>query len=341
MARDDRVSFEFKPLLTNAPRFLLILPLCFFAACATVTSQERKAHYDELLADLSQNSEFPLQGEVYMPEGVKYTEAAVFGSVNGRELTADIITPEETPLEPRPALISLHGGSWKHGSPSQFHFHSAYLAAKYGFFGMCVDYRLSGEAQFPAALQDAKCAVRWVRAHALELNIDPDRIAIIGGSAGGHLASMVATTAGVSEYEGSGGNPQESSHVDLAILVNGEFDMWDLVENKSLLKEMAAFMGGTPEEVPERYDELSSVNRIDENTPPVLLLHGTHDLCVSYRQSLAFRDRCLEAGVHAEAEIYPKKPHSWFNREPDRTIVMKRIEKFLVEQFDLEPMPLH
>ena len=217
-------------------------------------------YYENLLHDLSQNSEFPLQGTVYMPEGVKFTEAAVYGSVDGRDLTADIITRAATPLEPRPALVSLHGGSWRAGTPSQFHFHSAYLAAKYGFFCMCVDYRLSGEAPFPAALQDAKCAVRWIRAHALELNIDPERIAIIGGSAGAHLSSMVATTAGVAEYEGNGGSQGFASHVNLAILVNGEFDMWDLVKKESLNKAMHAFMGGTPEEIPQRYDELSSIN---------------------------------------------------------------------------------
>jgi len=149
------------------------------------------------------------------------------------------------------------------------------------------------------ALQDAKCAIRWIRAHAKELNIDPERIAIIGGSAGGHLSSMVATTAGVPEYEGNGGNPGFASHVNLAILVNGEFDMWDLVEKKSLLNAMRIFMGGTPEEVPERYDELSSVKRIHKDVPPVLLLHGTEDRCVSHEQSLAFRDECLKKGVHA------------------------------------------
>ncbi len=314
---------------------MLLLSL---AGCAT-SNKATEVHYDRMLADLSENSEYPSRGEAYMPPGVKFTEAMVYGTVDGRDLTADIITPAETPLEPRPALISLHGGSWKHGSPSQFHFHSAFFAAKYGFYCMCVDYRLSGEAPFPAALQDAKCAVRWVRAHALELNIDPERIAIVGGSAGGHLSSMVATTAGVPEYEGTCGNPGESSHVDLAILINGEFDMWDLVEKGSLIEPMRMFMGGTPEEVPHRYDELSSVRRIHEDVPPVLLLHGTHDLCVSYKQSLEFRDRCLAKGVHAETEIYPKKPHAWFNREPDRTIVLKRIEKFVVEQFDLTPMP--
>ena len=303
-----------------------------------IDSHQSTQRHEDLLTDLSQNSEFPLRGEVYMPDGVKFTKAAVYGSVDGRDLTADIITPAETPVEPRPALVSLHGGSWIGGGPTQFHFHSAYLAAKYGFFGMCVDYRLSREAKFPAALQDAKCAIRWIRAHAKELNIDRERIAIIGGSAGGHLSSMVATTADVAEYEGDGGNESFPSHANLAILINGEFDMWDLVEKKSLLDAMRVFMGGTPEEVPERYDELSSVRRIHKDVPPVLLLHGTEDRCVSHKQSLAFRDECLKKGVHAEAEIYEGKPHAWFNREPDRAIVMRRIEEFLVEQFKLTPL---
>ena len=291
--------------------------------------QEPKA----LLQDLSKNSEFPLRGRVYAPDNVKFEKGVVFGSVDGRDLTADIFTPKETPLEPRPAIVSLHGGSWRAGGPSQFHFHSNYLAAKYGFFAMCVDYRLSGEAKFPAALQDAKCAIRWLRAHAKELNIDPERIAIIGGSAGAHLSSMVATTAGVREYEGNGGNAGVPSHVNLAILINGEFDMWDLVEKKSLLGAMRIFMGGTPEEVPERYDELSSIKRIHKGAPPTLLLHGTEDRCVSHEQSVAFCKRLRECSVHAEIELYQGKPHAWFNREPDRTQVLRRIERFLVSQF--------
>ncbi|UCD30587.1 MAG: alpha/beta hydrolase [Planctomycetota bacterium] len=298
--------------------------------------EPKKQESDKTLTNLSRTSEFPLRGRLHVPEDVKLERKVVYGSVNGRDLTADILTPTETPLEPRPALVSLHGGSWKGGGPSQFHFHSIYFTSKYGFFCMCVDYRLSGEAKFPAALQDAKCAIRWIRAHALELNIDPERIAIVGGSAGGHLSSMVLTTAGVPEYEGNGGNAGFSSHVNLAILFNGEFDMWDLVKKGSLIKEMKQFMGGTHEEVPERYDELSSVKRIHKDCPPTLLLHGTKDGCVSHKQSIAFYNRLREVGVHSEIEIYEGKPHAWFNREPDRTITLKRMEQFLVSQFKLK-----
>ncbi len=263
----------------------------------------------------------------------------VYGVDNGRQLEADIFTPMVIPEEPRPAIVFLHGGSWMFGSPSQFHTHGAYLAEKYGFFAMSVDYRLSYEARFPVALQDAKCAVRWIRSRAKDLNIDPHRIVICGGSAGGHLSSMMATTAGVPEYEGGGGYDDYSSEVNLAIIFNGEFDMWDLVEKESLIQSMDLFMGGSPEEIPEKYDELSSFQRIHDQVPPILFLHGTEDICVSHEQALAFHKKMIEMGNHSEIEIYDGKPHAWFNNEPDKTITIRRMEKFLVEQLGLKDQP--
>jgi acetyl esterase/lipase len=260
----------------------------------------------------------------------------VYGIDNGRELEADIFTLRSFPDKPRPAIVFLHGGSWMFGDPSQFHTHAAYLAEKYGFFAMSVDYRLSMEAKFPAALQDAKCAIRWLHSRALDLNIDPDRIAVCGGSAGGHLSSMIATTAGVKEYEGNGGHSTFSSEANLAIIFNGEFDMWDLVRTGSLKQAMRLFIGGTPEEMPEKYDELSSIHRIHKNVPPFLFLHGTNDICVSHEQAVAFHNKLQKLGIHSEIELYQDKPHAWFNHEPDKMITLKRMEIFLTEQFNLE-----
>lgn len=124
------------------------------------------------------------------------------------------------------AIVFLRSGSWMFADSSQFHYYAGYLASGYGFFTISVDYRLSSEAQFPAGLQDAKCAVRWVRSKSKEYNIDPERIVIAGGFAGGHLSSMMPTTADIPEYEGNGGNSTYPSHVNLGILFNDEFDMW-------------------------------------------------------------------------------------------------------------------
>ena len=290
---------------------------------------------DEGTKEANRTEQHPERDSIEVSDDLHVALRHVYGSVDGRELTLDLFTPKRLPPQPRPAIVFLHGGSWWMGSPSQFHFHAAYLASRLGFFAVSVDYRLSQEAPFPAALQDAKCAVRWVRSKCSDFNIDPKRIAVCGGSAGAHLSSMILTTAGQSEYEGHAGNEQYSSEVNLGILFNGEFDMWDLVEKGSLIEPMRQFMGGSPDDVPNRYSELSTIDRIHSAVPPVLLLHGTEDSCVSHHQSIAFHDKLTSLGVHSEIEIYEGKRHAWFNQEPDRTATTERMERFLVEQFGL------
>lgn len=272
----------------------------------------------------------------YVPDNVEYDIKLVYGCADGRDLDADLFYPKERPETLKPAIVFLHGGCWLRGSPSQFHYHSGQLASRFGCVAMTVDYRLSGEAQFPAALSDAKCAVRYLRSRAKELSIDSGKIAICGGSAGGHLSSMMLTTAGVAEYEGNAGHHDFSSRVNLGIIFNGEFDMWDLVDKGALIGAMEQFVGGTPKEIPKLYNDLSSVNRIRNDVPPTLFLHGTVDKCVSHEQSVVFHKRMLACGLHSELELYEGKPHAWFNKEPDRSITYERMERFMVEQLSME-----
>jgi acetyl esterase/lipase len=290
---------------------------------------------DEGTLEAMRTEQHPDRNRPDVPDDVTCELRKGYGETNGRVLTGDVFTPVEIPTEPRLAIVFLHGGSWQHGGPSQFHSHSRRLASEYGFFCISVDYRMSEEAPFPAALQDSKCAIRWVRSQAEAQNIDTDRIVISGGSAGGHLSSMILTTVGVEEYEGDAGWSEYSSEAHLGVIFNGEFDMWDLVEKGSLLEPMRLFMGGTPEEVPERYDELSSLHRVHKDVAPVLQQHGTEDLCVSHEQAIAFHEKLKSVGVHSEVEIYEGKPHAWFNREPDRTITTDRMIRFLIEQLGL------
>ncbi len=275
-------------------------------------------------------------GEPELSATVAVLRDVVYGSPGGRDLRLDVILRKKPPQKPRPAIVFIHGGSWKFGSKGQFRRQAAWLADRFDVFGATIEYRLSGEAQFPAALEDAKCAVRVVRSVARKYKIDPERIAVCGGSAGGHLSAMMAVTNGLDEYEGTGGNAEQSSDVQLAILYNGEFDMWDLVEKGSLIDAMKAFFGGTPDEIPERYDEASPIKRVTKETPPMLFLHGDQDRCVSHEQALAMVRRLEELGVPADAEIYAGKPHAWFNKEPDWKITVQRIEPFLIEHFGLK-----
>ena len=103
---------------------------------------------------------------------------------NANSRDADLFIPPESFTEPRPAILYIHGGSWSGGSPTQFYRHAAQMAG-HGIVGSCCRYRFSGEATFPASVEDVKAAIRWLRASAEDLGIDRDRIGVLGGSSGG------------------------------------------------------------------------------------------------------------------------------------------------------------
>ena len=222
-----------------------------------------------------------LTGEIARCAEVILEEDITFGKADDTELKLDLARPQSD--GPFPAIVFIHGGSWKFGGKGQFNRQAAWLADRLDIFGACIEYRLSGEAQFPAALQDAKCAVRWVRSVADRYQIDVNRIAVCGGSAGGHLSAMMAVTNDIRDYEGDGGHADFRSDVQLAILYNGEFDMWDLVKKGSLIDAMDAFFGGSSEEIPRRYDEASPILRVTKDTPPMLFLHGDQDDCYGFQ----------------------------------------------------------
>lgn len=254
----------------------------------------------------------------------------VYGTGGGRELKLDLFLPTDTD-GPRPAVVFVHGGGWRNGGPGQFHGQSMHLAGA-GYVCASIEYRLSGEAQFPAALEDAKCAVRWVRAHAEELEVDPDRIAVSGGSAGGHLAAMIATT-GPGTFEGEGGNPDESSRANLAVCFNPVVDLTAMGEARPDHPMLVAFLGKTYEEAPDLYAEASPITHVDEEDPPMLLLHGTEDSTVPYEQAEAFVQKLRDAGVEAELFTADGASHAFFNKEPWFTPTVKAMEEFLDKQF--------
>ncbi len=253
-----------------------------------------------------------------------------------RELCGDLFVPSRDTTALRPAMVFLHGGCWRFGSPTQFYYLADRFAAELDMVSISVDYRMSEEAAFPGALQDGNCAVSWLREHAKEMHINPEKIAVCGGSAGGNLSSLMAVVGNEKpEYRSIYGNAEYSCAVNAAILLNGEFDMFELLEKGSLVEGMKQFFGGTVDEVPEAYQAASSILHLTKHCPPTLLLHGTKDYCVSYGQSVAFHARQKELGIHSELELYEDKPHAWFNFEPDRSRVADRIIQFLRESFSV------
>lgn len=156
-----------------------------------------------------------------------------YGLAGGVPLLMNIELPDPKPSKPVPAILFFHGGGWSGGSRTDM-MSRCDLVSKQGYVGASVEYRLSAVAPFPAQLQDCKCAVRYLRANAAKYGIDPNRIAVWGCSAGGHLVAMMGLTEGIPEFEGDGGNPGVSSKVQLVVDCFGPTDLiaWQDEVNK-------------------------------------------------------------------------------------------------------------
>jgi acetyl esterase/lipase len=270
--------------------------------------------------------------EIVLPEGVESGEH--MEQREDSELDVTWFSRKET-QEKRPAMVFVHGGSWKKGDKKQYYRQAVHLAEKHNVFGVCVEYRLSGVAKYPAALEDCKCALRWTRSVAERRIVDTGRIGICGGSAGAHLAALVATTNGIKSLEGCGPYGEFSSDVHLAVLYNGHFDMNDQLKDHVQDEDMFTFFGGNPWEIPEVYGAASPFLRVSSESPPMLFLHGDRDR-YPHRQSIAMAERLRHFGVHAEVEIFEGKGHAWFNHGEDNRITTERMCRFIENMFGLK-----
>jgi acetyl esterase/lipase len=252
--------------------------------------------------------------------GTVKSEKVVYHKVGDLELTIDLYLPDEDAAD-RPAVVWIHGGAWRGGTPTQFQPQSQSLASQ-GLVCASVRYRLSGEAKFPACLNDVKCAVRFLRSNADKYGIDPDRIAVGGGSAGGHLAAMVGTTPG--KFEGDGPNPDVSSRANLLILFNPALDLVAMGKHPAVQGLL-----GTESPSEKQLAEASPIRQVSKDVPPTLILHGDQDRTVPYEQAVAFRDALAKKGVKAELFTAQGKSHGWFNRGEDLRITLDRVVEFL------------
>jgi len=186
--------------------------------------------------------------------------------------------------KPRPGIVVIHGGGWVEGDKSSFASRKAGVPgniedfAELGFVAATINYRLSGEAPFPAALEDCKCAVRWLRAHAKEYNLDPDHIGAYGNSAGGHLAMLLGMVGKEAGLEGDGPHQDQSSRVQAAVSDSGPIDLLYQYRHPRLRRVVGQFMGGPPEgKRAAVYKKASPLHRIAPDTPALLLIYGAAD----------------------------------------------------------------
>lgn len=223
----------------------------------------------------------------------------VYKKVGDRELMLYVYQPDgKKPDTPLPAIVFFHGGGWVGGNPTQFLQHSKHLA-KRGMIAIEADYRhLDKSKKEPpvVCVNDAKSAMRWVRSHAAELGIDPNRIASGGGSAGGHLAAFVGLVEGNDD-------PQDDLKVspksNAMCLFNPVFDNGP--------------GGWGTERVGDRYKEFSPAHNITKDDPPAIVFLGSEDKLIPVKTLDTFKANMEAAGVRCEARVYEGQSHGFFN----------------------------
>jgi len=212
-----------------------------------------------------------------------------------------------------PVLIFIHGGAWRTGKRSDY---LPYLVdfAKQGYVTATISYRLIKKAKFPAAVKDVKCAVKWIRAHADEYMIDPAKIAVIGGSAGGHLSMMIGFSSDETEFEGECGCDSVSSRVQAVVNLYGPSDL--TTEYALSRREVTDFIEPSFDEAPELYQKASPIHFITEDDPPTLIFQGTIDELVPVRQSDLLKKKLDGVGVPNEYHRLTGWPHTMDVAEP-------------------------
>jgi acetyl esterase/lipase len=265
------------------------------------------------------------------PDNIEVRRDLVYSRIGAREMRLDLFLPTEG-AGPFPAIVYIHGGGWANGNRTAFQRHAAYMATK-GFAGACIEYRLSGEAQYPAALHDSKAAVRWLRANARQYRIDAQRIGAAGGSAGGHLVALLGTTGGIKRFEGEGGNPGMSSSVSVVAAFNPAVDLVGFGERAgaNIDNSISKFLGKRYADAPALWADATPITHISKSSAPTLFLHGTADTTVPYAQSVRMMKKLQEAGVRAEIFTVEGVAHGFFNRPPHFQPCLERMEKFFEE----------
>jgi len=239
---------------------------------------------------------------------VTIEENVVIGKGGDRDLLVDIIKPGNL-SSPVPGILFLPGGGWRRADRTPLAERYGVGLANHGYVCVAGEYRVMDESPWPAQIQDVKANIRWMRANAGSLGIDPSLIVVAGKSAGGHLALLAAGAQDVREFEGKGGNPTVSSRVAAVVGVSPVSNISDRARSP----DFEPMFGKDPSH--ELVTAANPVSYADANYPPTLLLHGTSDDRVPHATTMVMYQKLADAGVPVDLHLFAGQDH-FFDREP-------------------------
>jgi len=267
------------------------------------------------------------------PAGARPAELVVYGTAGagGRDLTG-YLHRRADPTERRPGIVLVHGGGWAIGGPAIHRRHARELAAR-GWVTLNISYRLTHEAPWPACMEDVKCAIRWMRANADSIGLDPDCIVAAGGSAGGHLSAMAALTPG--RLEGTGGHAEFSSAVSAAVLWYPAVELRGY-EGSELSHRVEALLPGASD------DELlaaSPIGNVTADAPPMLMLTGDQDGATTLESIEKFHKALEAVGATTELVVFEQRGHAFDFHPADWIASFEYACRFLDEHVAPVPDP--
>jgi len=330
-----------RPAVLNASSLLATLTL----ACSITLGQEpaptqppatRPSQTDQRPADAPRRPNAQRGGggrnadaaNVPVPDDIQLVRDVVYSTAPGKdgtniELKMDCAFLKKSDGQPMPVIIYIHGGGWSGGNRNMgLPFSIAF--ARGGYFACTISYRLSGEAIFPAQVHDVKAAVRFIREHAEQLVIDPDRIGVWGHSAGGHLSAMLGVTGNDHSLDGPVNDKSAGSEVQAVVDVSGPTDLVRIAPGGNGGPMISQFLGGTVREKQDEAKAASPVNYVDAKDAPFLIIQGGQDNLVPDEQAEIMRDALKKAGVECEYLYIAESGHG----VPDRRAFQATAEFF-------------
>ncbi len=257
--------------------------------------------------------------EANLPENVLADTNLTYAEYGKRKLRADVFKPKNENHNKLPAVLLVHGGGWRSGDISLLIPLAQKIAAE-NFVTVCIEYRLSPEANYPASVYDIKAAVKWMRANADKYKIDSIKIAILGSSSGGQLAALVGMTNGLQKFESKDENNFCSSDVQAIIDVDGLVDFTseearkyedDPKKNPS---SAGAWFGGNYAQKKELWKEASPLYYVNSSSPPTLFINSAQERFHCGRDEMI--EKLNEYNIYSEVQTIPNTPHSFWLFHP-------------------------
>lgn len=320
----------------------LLALMLVLAACQTVTgindptnTYTPETTYQKLIGDYP----FISVASRTTPMAVQEIKNITYVRYGKRALQLDLYLPKNKLQQNRPAIIFVHGGGWRAGYRTNFTPFAIAMAER-GYVAATISYRLSGEAQYPAAIYDVKAAIRWLRKKAKKYGVNPNQIAISGGSAGGQIASLTGVTNGLEKFDPQFSQSSISSDVQAIVNIDGLSDFTaeaarvhedDPRKNPSAA---GAWFGGRYSEKTDLWYEASPIFYVAKNTPPILFLISAQErFSVGHKEMI---EKMKPYGIPYKVVQIPDSPHSFWLFDPWLQPSVDVVVRFLDQQFNIK-----